>query len=64
MTALASGATQSELSLPNAVGELDSGNRHGSPVERLQAVHGRAASLDGTMILLDDIVEVLAGAYL
>src|SRR4051812_43104465 len=53
-----------ELSLANAVGQLHAGDRHSSRIERLQSVHGRASSFDRAMILLNDVVEVLAGAHL
>jgi hypothetical protein len=64
VTALSMHATQRELSFPNAVGQLDSGDHHGRRPECFQAVHDRAASLDGTIILLDDVIEVFAGAHL
>lgn len=40
--------------------QLDSGNRDRSVAERLESLHRRTAALDGAVILLNDIVEVLA----
>ncbi len=44
--------------------QLDSGNRDRSVGERLESVHRRSAALDRAVILLNDIVEVLAGPCL
>ena len=47
----------------NAMRQLDSGNGDGRIVERLEAGHRGTAPFDRAMILLNDIVEVLAGPY-
>ena len=42
--------------------ELDARDRHRCGLEGLEPEHRRASSLDRSVILLDDIVEVLAGS--
>src|ERR1035438_1205858 len=60
--ATASTATSKrELSLANAMCQLNSGNGDGRIRERLEPSHRRTASLDRPMILLDDVVQILAG---
>jgi Domain of unknown function (DUF3387) len=49
-----------ELPLANAMSQLDSGDRDGRVGEGLEPSHRRTAALDGSVILLDDVVEVLA----
>lgn len=44
--------------------QLDSGNRDSSVCERLETLHPRTAALDRAVILLNDIVEGLAGPHL
>jgi len=44
--------------------QLDSGDRDSRVGERLGSLHRRTAALDRTVILLNDIVEVLAGTHL
>jgi len=41
--------------------QFHSGKRDRSILERLEASHGRTPSLDRTLVLFDDVVEVLAG---
>src|ERR1022692_2003269 len=50
--------TERELSFANAVGQLDSRDRDGRVLERLEASHRRTASLDRPMILLNQVVEI------
>jgi hypothetical protein len=47
-----------ELSLANAVGEFDAGDRDGGICERLESCHRSASPLDRAMVLLDKVVEV------
>src|SRR5882672_1410455 len=42
--------------------QFHSGKRDRSIRERLEASHGRTPSLDRTVVLFDDVVEVLAGS--
>ena len=56
--------TQPELALADAVSQFDSGDGNGCCCDGLEAVHGPASSLDGPMVLLDFIVELLAGSDL
>jgi hypothetical protein len=44
--------------------KLDSAQGNGCALERLEAAHGSAAAFYCTMILLDEIVEVLAAPHL
>jgi hypothetical protein len=55
-------ATERELALANPMSQLDSGKRDRRVVERFEARHGSAPSLDRPVVLLDDVVEVLAGS--
>jgi len=48
----------------NPMRKFHSGKRDRSIPERLEADHGRAPSLDRTVVLLDDVVEVLASPNL
>src|ERR1017187_9410105 len=57
-------AAKRELSLANAMGQLDASDRDGRVRERLEPSHRRTASLDRPMILLDQVVEVLVRAHL
>jgi hypothetical protein len=41
------------------MGELDAGDRDGRVRKRLEPGHRGAASLDGAMVLLDEVVEIL-----
>src|ERR1022692_4514872 len=56
-------AAKRELPLANSMDKLDAGDRDGCVRERLEPSHRRTASLDGSMILLDDVVQVLARAH-
>src|SRR5450755_1115882 len=47
-------AAKRELSLANAMGQLDASDRDGRVRERLEPSHRRTASLDRPMILLDN----------
>jgi hypothetical protein len=42
------------------MGELDSGERDRRRAKALEAQHRRAPLLDGTMVLLDHVVEIMA----
>ena len=57
-------ASERELPLPNPMGKLDAGQRNSRTPERLKACHRGAAAFDRSMILLNEIVEVLATPYL
>src|ERR1700730_5109544 len=48
-----------ELSLANAMRELDAGKRDGRVRERFESSHRRAASLDGAVVLLNEVVQIL-----
>jgi hypothetical protein len=52
------------MAFVNPVCQLDSGNRDSSVGERLDSLHRRTAALNRAVILLNDIVEVLAGPHL
>ncbi len=56
-------AAKRELSLANAMGQLDASDRDGRVRERLEPSHRRTASLDCPMILLDDVVQIFAGPH-
>jgi hypothetical protein len=45
------------------MGKLDAGQFNRRTLERLEASHGGASAFDRSMILLDEIVEVLATPY-
>ena len=51
-----------ELSLANAMGQLDAGDGDGRAVEGLEPRHRCAAPFDRSMILLNDVVQILAGS--
>ena len=55
--------TERELSLANTMRQFDTGNRDGRVLERLEARHRGAASLDRPMILLDEVVQILVRPY-
>src|SRR5450631_3674014 len=57
-------AAKRELSLANSMGQLDAGDRDGGVRERLELNHRRTASLAGSMILLNEVVQVLVRANL
>jgi len=46
------------------MGKLDAGQRNGRTPEGLEASHRRASAFDRSMILLNQIVEVLATPHL
>jgi hypothetical protein len=46
------------------MGKLDADQGNGRTPERLEASHGRASAFDRSMILLNEIVEVLATPHL
>ena len=56
-------AAEGELALANAMREFHTCERYGRRAKGLEGEHWRAATLDGPMILLNDIVEVSATAY-
>ena len=43
--------------------QFNASERNGRSCEGLESQHGRAAGLDGPMVLLDDVVEVAAIPY-
>src|ERR1039457_3971765 len=53
-----------ELSLPNAMCQLNSGNGDGRIRERFEPSHRCATPLDRAVVLLDQVVEVLVRAHL
>ena len=53
-----------ELSLTNAVSELDAGDRDRSIRKRLEPCHRCAPPLDRAVVLLDEIIEILVRADL
>ena len=55
---------QPKLVLADAVSKLDARNRDRGGHCRLEAVNRRASSLDGSVILLDDVVQVTVGSDL
>jgi hypothetical protein len=57
------GAIDRELSLANHAHELDASEHIGGDAKRLETQHWRGHALRRTMILLDDVVEVLDLAY-
>jgi len=58
-------APERELSLAYPMGKFDTGQGNGRTRERLEASHHRGASaFDRSMILLNDIVEVLVTSHL
>src|ERR1022692_217800 len=56
-------AAKRELPLANPMGQLNTSDRDGRVLERFESGHRRTAPLDGSMILLDEVVEILAGAH-
>src|SRR5450631_4215139 len=56
--------SERELSLANAMGELDAGNRDGRVCEGLEARHRCTASLDRAVVLLDEVVQIPVRPYL
>src|SRR5882672_9570987 len=54
--------TERELALANPMRQLDSRKRDRRVVERFEPHHRCTASLDRPVVLLDDVVEVLAGS--
>src|SRR5580658_1446453 len=57
-------AAERELSLVNAMSELDLSNRDGRVRKGLEPGHRRTASLDCAVVLPDQIVEVFVRSYL
>jgi hypothetical protein len=52
-----------ELALANAMRKLHASKRNGGRAKRLEGEHWRAAALDCSMVLLDDVIEIPATAY-
>jgi len=52
-----------ELMFPNLLRKLDAANRYSCGLESLEPEHRPYPLFDPAMILLDNIVQVLAGAY-
>ena len=57
------GAVDGELALANHVYQFDAGEHGASGPERFEVEHRPGHSLDGAMILLDDVVEVFNLAH-
>jgi hypothetical protein len=57
-------ALQRVLSFANSMGELDTGQSNGRGPIRLEVQHRRASPFDGSMILLDHVIEISARADL
>jgi len=55
---------EGKLPLANSMGQLDAGQRNRCTPERLESSHRGASALDRSMILLNEIVEVLATPHL
>ena len=53
---------QPKVLLADAVRQLDGRDRHGRCRHGLQAVHGRPSSLNGPVIVLNDVVQVAVGS--
>jgi hypothetical protein len=53
-----------EVTLVNSLCQLDAGNRDCGLVERFEPLHGGTAAFDCSVILLNDIVEVVAAPHL
>jgi hypothetical protein len=52
-----------KLALANAMREFDAGKGNGRRAKGLEGKHWRAATLDCSMVLLNDVVEIPATAY-
>src|ERR1019366_8670404 len=63
-TTASTATSKRELSLANAMCQLNSGNGDGRIRERFEPSHRRTAPLDRPMILLDDVVQILAAPHL
>src|SRR5450755_660353 len=63
-TAASTATSKKELSLANAMCQLNSGNGDGRIRERLEPSHRCATPLDRAVVLLDQIVEVRVRAHL
>ena len=57
-------ASQQQLALPDHVHQFNAGESHGRGPEGFEPQHRSCLSLDGSVILLDDVVEVFDLAYL
>ena len=57
-------ACQHQLALPDHVHDLDPGERHGGGPEGFEPEHQSRLPLNGSVILLDNIVEVFDLAHL
>ena len=64
VAAAAASATWLKLMLAAAASGLDARIRDRDCHYRLEAVNGRASSLDGSVILLDDVIQVTVGSDL
>jgi hypothetical protein len=64
MPAATTRVAQAELVFPDLVSQFDAGDGDRCCRDGLEAVHGQASSLDGSVILLDDVVQILAGSNL
>jgi len=56
-------AAEGELPLSNPMRQLDSAKGDGCVSSGLEACHPGATTLDRTMILFDDVIEVLTGSH-
>ena len=52
-------STEFELTLPDPMHEFDAGDRRCGLAEMLEAEHRTEPKLDGSMILFDQIVQIL-----
>ena len=52
-------SSERKLMLMNAMSEFDASNRNGSIGKRLETFHGSASPLDRSMVLLNDVIQVL-----
>ena len=57
--ALGAQSTEFELTLPDPMHEFDAGDRRCGLAEMLEAEHRTEPKLDGSMILFDQIVQIL-----
>ena len=56
--------TQCELAFPDPMHEFDSGDRNRRTPKSLEPKHGAQTKLDGSMVLFDQIIEVLRRSQL
>jgi hypothetical protein len=64
VSAASARVTQAELVFADSMGEFEASNGHGCCRDGFEAVHGKTSPLDGSVILFDDVVQILAGSNL